>query len=366
MTTYRLTPLDTLFFRDGRPFNLGETGQLEVKGIFPPSPTTVVGAMRAALARGKGWNGHSDWPADLKQVLGDGDNLGSLRFCGLYLLLGGAPLFPAPLFLLGKQPKGKGERWRDRDFLRLRPIDTLLETDLGKVQLPVPVGKTDGHKALERCWLTRAGMEAVLEGGKPGSNEVFWHSDLWKTEPRVGIKRDPGSRTTKEDALYNIQHVRLREGVSVAVSIEGLDDDWTPQSPALLGGEGRMVWVTHGEDVLLPAASRLTGDPVRYTVTLITPARFTDDGWRQPGGKLGTLPGKIVSACVGKPVLIGGWDSRARAPLSLRPYLPAGSTWFIEASASDERQILEMHGKHIGEKTAWGYGQILIGTWREQ
>lgn len=361
---YVLTPLDTLFFRDGRPFNTGETGQMEVETFFPPTPTTIVGALRASLARAQGWNGHEDWPSNIRQVLGDGENLGSLQFAGPYLLRHGEPLFPAPLLLLGKQPKAKEERWRN--FLRLRPSDTPLETDLGKVQLPVPVGKTDGHKALERCWLTKAGMEAVLEGGIPESKEVFWHSDLWKTEPRVGIKREPGSRTTKEDSLYNIQHLRLREGVSVAVSIEGLANDWTPQSPALLGGESRMVWVKPADDLPLPSAPQLDGNMIRYTVTLITPAHFPDDGWARANGKLGDLPGKIVSACIGKPVMIGGWDSRARVPLPLRPYLPAGSTWFMEASASDEQQTLARHGKHIGEKTAWGYGQILIGTWREQ
>ncbi|MEW6637748.1 MAG: type III-B CRISPR module-associated Cmr3 family protein, partial [Actinomycetota bacterium] len=51
MNYYRLEPLDTLFFGDGSPFNAGETGQMEVEGTFPPSPTTVVGALRAAFAR---------------------------------------------------------------------------------------------------------------------------------------------------------------------------------------------------------------------------------------------------------------------------------------------------------------------------
>ncbi len=43
-------PLDTLFFRDGRPFNQGE-GNGGVESLFPPSPTTLVGAARVALAR---------------------------------------------------------------------------------------------------------------------------------------------------------------------------------------------------------------------------------------------------------------------------------------------------------------------------
>jgi len=77
------------------------------------------------------------------------------------------------------------------------------------------------------------------------------------------------------------------------------------------------------------------------------------------------LPGKIVTACVGKPQPIGGWDSLNHEPLPLRPHLPAGSTWFMEADVSQHDAIVARHGQHIGEHQAWGYGQILIGTWEE-
>ena len=129
-----------------------------------------------------------------------------------------------------------------------------------------------------------------------------------------------------------------------------------------------MVWIKPlGGSFQLPAPPvfAVSDDKLHYTVTLITPGAPTDGSWRQPYRSLFGLPGKVVSACVGKPAMIGGWDSRTVEPLALRPHLPVGSTWFIEASASDEQQILEMHGKHIGEKPAWGYGQILIGTWRD-
>lgn len=366
MISYKLTPLDTLFFRDGRPFNLGETGQMEVEGVFPPSPTTVVGAMRAALARNRDWQ-QGSWSSDIKRILGDGEILpGSLEFCGPYLLRNGEPLFPAPLYLLGKQPKDKGERWTC--FLRLAPNQEKLRTDIGNVNLPKPTSTTDGHKALERCYLTRMGMKAVLEGGTPSPEQVYAAGDLWTTEPRVGIKRDSGSRTTKEDSLYQIQQVRLREDVSLAVQVEGLPDDWQPQSPALLGGESRMVWVETTENITLPQAPTLQpdGGTIRYTVTLITPAAAVDESWCQSGVPLFGLPGEIISACVGKPLMIGGWDSIKGSPLPLRAHLPAGSSWFIEAAPDDAKQILDIHGEHIGSKVEWGYGQILIGTWRKQ
>lgn len=41
-----LQPTDTFFFRDGRPFTKGE--QSEGHSIFPPLPSTILGALRSA------------------------------------------------------------------------------------------------------------------------------------------------------------------------------------------------------------------------------------------------------------------------------------------------------------------------------
>ena len=43
----KLEPIDTLFFRDGKPFSMGE--QSSAHGIFPPYPSTLFGAIRAAV-----------------------------------------------------------------------------------------------------------------------------------------------------------------------------------------------------------------------------------------------------------------------------------------------------------------------------
>ena len=45
--TIQLDALDTLFFKDGKPFSLGE--ETWADGIFPPPPSVVYGATRTAL-----------------------------------------------------------------------------------------------------------------------------------------------------------------------------------------------------------------------------------------------------------------------------------------------------------------------------
>lgn len=106
-------------------------------------------------------------------------------------------------------------------------------------------------------------------------------------------------------------------------------------------------------------------DTLRYSVIFITPSQLAGDNWKKHKhqGTLPGLPGHIVSACVGKAVLMGGWDSRSNTPQALEPYLPAGSIFFMEAPASDLDNIQDKHNSNIGNKTDWGYGHILIGAW---
>ena len=88
----RLRAVDSWFFRGARPMFLGEGGQSDIQAMFPPSPDTVVGAMRAAWAREMGWpGGRVRWSDDVMKHLGDGfkDDAfkeQALRFDGPHLI----------------------------------------------------------------------------------------------------------------------------------------------------------------------------------------------------------------------------------------------------------------------------------------
>jgi CRISPR-associated protein Cmr3 len=391
MTTLLLHPLDTLFFRDGRPYNQDDPGQAEAASHFPPHPPTVAGAVRAALARAMGWSG-GPWDDRLKKTLGDGvdwqrgdEQLGQLRFAGPYVLKDGKPLFPAPLCVV----KGKSKDGAD-------VIDQLVpgqevECDLNKARLPTVPKREDveGWKTLERIWLTVEGMKRVLKGETPEPSQMHKAGEIWRSEPRIGIERHAETRTTgrfapkdgerEKGALFAASHARLAEGVALGIEVagvNGVDLDVRRVSGELspLGGEGRSVFVELQEGVFkLPGAPDLgsgkTADNgvLRYMVCLITPA-YLDDPWPGPGGHLsgpeGALPGHVVSACVGRTVVVGGWDSAARGPLPLQPLIPAGSVWFMEAQADEAKTVQSWHGKAIGRAAGWGFGRVLIGRWR--
>lgn len=139
------------------------------------------------------------------------------------------------------------------------------------------------------------------------------------------------------------------------------------------GGEGRMAYCDSSTSPLpLPTApTDSIQQSLQFTVTLLTPLFLPADASGRhkhplPGDVLPGLSGsRVVSAWVGKPIQIGGWNSLHREPLPLRAYLPAGSTWFCETKLEAIDAILDMHGKCIGDQTQHGLGQIALGAWSQ-
>jgi CRISPR-associated protein Cmr3 len=356
MKFFELDPLDTLFFRDGRPFAAGESGQMEVEGNFPPPPPTVAGALRAELARSLGWDGSDEGWEAVKELLGSGEDLGRLEFFGPYLLKGEDMLLPAPLALVDDD-KAAGA------IYRLTPGDQI-DSDLGSARFP---SRKEQGKAepLSKAWLTLAGMQEFLAGGLPKADRVIMSDQLYRRERRVGIRRDDQSRTTGEDSLYQTAHYRPQRGVKIAAGLSG----WEGELGRLLtlGGESRLSWAEARAGLAMPEPVDLVPDPdgkVRYLIYLLTPTNVS--GGRKPNEPLAEeVPGKVISACVDRPWLIGGWDSAANKPLPLQPYYRAGTVFFMEAQASDIEQIQGLHGHKIGARQPFGFGQILIGKWED-
>ncbi|NLK53021.1 MAG: hypothetical protein GX295_11375 [Syntrophomonadaceae bacterium] len=361
---WNFQPFDTLFIRDGTPFNAGEGGMWGIKSLFPPPITTCQGAIRTALAYGRGWTpGHNElWPEEL----GGPNDLGVLELRGPFMRREGDLLYEAPLLVLGNRSG------QDITFHRLYPlVKKRITCDLNPKQgivLPGLKEKAPGAQPLTGFWFTKKGIEDVLAGGIPSSQDVFQSNELWDKEGRVGIALNRKKRTAQDSQLYSTFHVRMQRGVSFCVRVEGVPDDWHRQAPPHItfGGEGRVASIKPEPDggEYLPRMPELEtdGGKVRFTVILITPAFFaeqTQEVIRQ--GPIAWIPGKCISACMGKAVQLGGWDMARGKPRSLQAFLPAGTTWFFEAEEKYGEQIKALHGACLGENTEMGYGQVIIG-----
>jgi CRISPR-associated protein Cmr3 len=178
-------------------------------------------------------------------------------------------------------------------------------------------------------------------------------------ESRVGIGIDQNTRTTSNAQLYMASHIRLQPGVRLYVALNRWTGSDFAKALRPLAGEHRMALIEQGEAVALPdAPACLPGG--RYCVIQISPMVLKT--MPKPGASLEGLPGKLVSACLGKSVPIGGWDSNAKKPLPLRLAVPAGSVWFMQCDDRNEHITVPETGIGIG--AAWGFGQILVGRWQ--
>jgi CRISPR-associated protein Cmr3 len=361
---FSLTPVDSWFFGDGRPNNVGED-QAGIASLFPPPAPTVAGAIRAAAARGMGWRSGA-WGPEIRERLGDGDDLGPLRFTGPFLRKENSGetevLLPAPANLLGRV---EGGRWVPADLLV--PGHTRVRTDLGPEALSLPerAGLFSGQEKLspaEGIWLTSRGFEAVLSGRLPQQADWCAAGDLFVFEPRIGLEREAATRTAKEGGLYSPVHVRLRRGVSIVVGVSGLPGDFMPPPLLPFGGESRLARLDRIDPPQMPESSRASSSV--QTVVLLTPARLLDAdgaGWKVPGPGAPAsdlspeLSGTVESLCLPRPIRIGGWDSVRGTPRPLEPYASAGTVWFLRDADGAPDSLA------IGTRTAFGFGHALVG-----
>jgi len=362
---FQLEPADAWFFRDSRPSNRGED-QSDLESVFPPYPTVVAGAFRAALARAQGWDGQSRWPNELNEVLGNGfEDLGSLSFTGPFLMRNGELLFPMPRHVLGYTTDNNGEK-RFQPHALLAPSEQPVLCDQGEVRLPIPPRAADNSKPPEQAeefFVTTAGMNRILQGQWPQSDHCLHKRCLFRHEPRIGIQRDSDTLATGENALYSPHYVRLRQGVSLAVGLAGLSGDWPVPGLFPLGGESRLA-TCHTLETPPPLPSNAAaGD--KSLLILLAPARFNDPWWGAgPDDKASALDdclhGTVVTAAIDRPVRIGGWDSLNKRPQPLEPYAPAGSVWWLEntnGASADDNAI------RLGRRTAYGFGLAAVGAW---
>lgn len=361
---YKITPADSWFFRDSRPANAGED-QSDLQSIFPPHPQTVVGAIRAALARTMGWQS-GQWNDDIKSKLGDGfDDVSPLRFTPPMLALGSGKglqlLFSAPRHLIGEMEFNDRATgiplpvFHPRDWLR--PSPERFVTDMGRVHLPM-YPEHGGQeptrlKSADEFFITTHGMQCVLDGNKPEPQELIHQSRLFAIESRVGIDRDPLRR-----AMYSPGHVRLAENASLVIGLSGLNDELELPSAFPLGGESRQTVCQR-----MPQAPQLPQSRTGGCVVLATPACWKGC-WHGAGpgdsanGLHPSLTAHVTTCTVERPTHIGGFDSRNTSPQTLKAYCPTGSVWWLDEPASppDDEWCLA-----VGQRTSLGYGVALLG-----
>jgi len=373
-----IEPFDVLFFRGGQPFSAAEDHFIE--SIFPPTPQTFQGILRSKIladqcgrfeeyrksCRGCEKKGECQIPDEIGSP---GDDYGKLTIVGPFLAKmdeeGITPHFSPPIDLLREEKEDTEDLFvhTPRPFEEFRSEDFL--NDLGSVPFPF-IKEPSGLKPLGKNFLSWTEMKQYLAGRLKTVKKLSYY-----IEYRSGIARDKNKMTTKRGYLYNAGFIRLEGGLGLFANIDGLSNPPSQLSPIGIGGEGK-AGICHKVDKFNFELPKSIFEDIskskKFKVVLTQPA-FFQNGWRPSWinddltGEYQGIKLKLLSACVGKPVHIGGFDIARKIPKPMKKAVPAGSVYYFEILDGDIETIIKIfHNKNISnELSQIGFGHFFVG-----
>ena len=350
-----LRPIDTLFFRDARPF--GPAGQAKSR---LPMPQTLAGAIRTLLLEahdvnldqfGEHVRSHGSFDQALRQLGGGISKLGEVAVAGPWLCKDGQVLAPIPANLKYHQTSSESDAMEN--VVRLDPLRTpphgWQHEERGL--LPLWHYGRESLRTFSNCYLTPDGIQEYLTGGTPKSDDIVKADELYMIDHRVGIGIDGSLNTAAESLIYSAGMLSLKQGVTFYAEVRGDSITIDPlNQPGLLlkfGGEGKCVEVLQHSGTAWPVEAKHNGDG--HLLVLTTPAWF--NGW-----KPSQLP--CIAAAVPGFDGISGWDLALGGPKPNRFMVRAGSVYFLPNNESFPRELVEHDDALIG----WGH--YLKGTWK--
>ncbi len=371
----KITPLDTLFFKDGKPFSMGE--ETWADGIFPPAPSVIYGAIRSAY--------FAQNIDEFNQFLygSKKDPTNNLRIKGIGFQIGYNFFLPLPLDCVKQKRirKDKNKVLITQQEI-LENLTSLKKMNIKKILLPPPPTSNENGK-----------VEKLEGGGLLSKHEIVDYfnqnkkdfivqkiSDIIQQEPKVGIGRNNFTHSTEEGKLYRVGMNRLESKMkknktisfSIIVDFEGLNI--LPKGFMKLGGEGKAVeYSSNNSKEFKPEASRINNN--RFKLYLSTPTIF-HNGWFPHWLSFhndcleGTIPQidlkvTLSTAVLGKPVMIGGFDIKEGVPKPMRKAVPQGSIYYFQINDKEtdiQKKLNKLNGQSISdEKKEEGFGICFIG-----
>lgn len=353
-----MEPVDSLFFRDARPFEPAGHGE---SGL--PMPQTLAGAVRSLLMERHGVdfgqlgermkNGVSFAEA-LGEFGSDAAGIADLRISGPWFTLDGGVLVPTPASLRQEKKGGKPEK-RNGNSGRVLRLDPLKSPPAGwrpdtPEMLPLwRYGREDVEAAPDLLKLS--GLRRFLAGDLPEPCELVQAKDVYGFEDRTGIGVDAEKNAAAGGAIYGIRMLVLKSEACLCAELSGSAAALSPlmAEPLLMkfGGEGRQVVVrAERRGIDWPDVPRVAGKG--RLVLLTTPSWF--NGWKPPGLE------PLAAAVVGHQA-VSGWDLAKGGPKPNRFMVPAGSVYFLQPDA----RILNAFGSDEDVNVGWGC--FLEGNW---
>lgn len=375
-----LQPLDVLYLRGNRLFGApGAHGE----SLMPPWPSLLAGALRSHLLAQAGVNvgafgrGECRAEGELGDCLGTPQRPGTFRLAGLWLARRNGqiePLLPCPADLFVG----------DNEVRYLRPSAAAgeeMQTSAPLAHCATLVAPKPG-KPKTGLWLTGGGVGQYLRGAPLAAGDLIESRQLWRSDARVGIALDPGSRAAAKGKIYSTDAVAPAKDVGFLVALEGCPAGHFNPGLVRLGGDGRAAALQPcSASPPGPDLPRLSAEK-RFRLALLTPGLFAGgwlppqiecrDGeclWRGNGFKA-----RLLAAAVPRAVVISGWDLAQRRPKPARRAAPAGSVYWFDQFEGDPAALAATVASGLwggepdpaaDDRSRWaeGFNNALLANW---
>lgn len=348
MMNIEITAYDTVFFKDGKPFTMGE--DTWASGIFPPPPSVFYGMLRTAYAAQNSiaLNDIEEKTQDLKitSILLKSEN--------------GCVLFPYPTDLF--QPKKEKNKKADIKLMKLKRNNIISNIDSEKypfVLSPNTNQKLEDH--FNKAFLDDSSFSQKYLESKDDEIYIIDKKSIVETESKIGISKDINSNQTNEGKLYRVGMIRLK--VKFLVEFENLDLE--REGLLKIGAEGKAAHykTIPKNSIKLPEINN------KYVkIYLATPAIFKNGSVPEfiSNGKFDGIDFELLTMSIGKPVFIGGFDMKARKPKPMKKLVPAGSVYYLKSNKAEEL-AKRIHAKSISEiNPEQGFGICYCGTFKTE
>ena len=344
----RFNAIDTLFFKDAKPFSMGEETWAE--SLFPPPPSVLFGAIRTLYFIQNPDQFHLLNTAD--------DPTRDLEIRAVYFNVNDSIYFPAPKDVV-----------KLKDTEDFSVLDAIENATMTSYSLPYRLAPSNDLAAEDATGLaTKGSMQQYIQSASwPVQGGVYPYAQLAPTEPKIGIGRNRQVNAASEGLLYRVGMKRMAftdevdydidqpsNHIRIEVEFEGLaTGSFEKEGFLKIGGEGKAVHYSLIEEQGI--TFNWTPDSPYFKLYLMTPAIFKNGwlpswlSWSEPHktyiGTWNGFPLKLQTAAVGKPLPIGGFDMYHKQPKPLYKAVPAGSVYFFELK--DESKIPELASLHL-------------------
>jgi CRISPR-associated protein Cmr3 len=311
MATIQLEALDTLFFKDGKPFSMGEDTQAE--GQFPPSPSVIYGALRSAYIAQNLENGTHT----LDELIALSENLIITNIVYKYDT---NICYPLPLDYAERKSK-------ENEAVCLK----LTKNTFSGVEQQFLCIANEYVEQVNDGLIESSQFGSYLDGGI-NTFEIKKWSKLITNESKYGNSRNNETRSTSDDDgnVYRVGMRRLESSDYEKLRII-IEYDFTESIKlglVKLGAEGKVAIINKDDSEIITA---LNFSDKYFKIVLLSPALFV--GGSEPSHNLFNELGyeiKVLTKVVGKSIKIGGWDMVSKQPKQMLSAAPSGSVYYYE------------------------------------